>query len=85
MKFKKNEDQNVDTLLLLRIGSKTPMEGVTETKLELRCKDGPPETAPPGGPSHNQPPNADTIAYTSKILLKEITLNAKKKLAKRKE
>jgi hypothetical protein len=33
MKFKKNEDQSVDTLLLLRIGNKTPMEGVTETKL----------------------------------------------------
>jgi hypothetical protein len=29
------------------------------------------ETAPPGGPSHNQPPNAETIAYASKILLKE--------------
>jgi hypothetical protein len=28
------------------------------------------ETAIPGDPSHNQPPNADTIAYTSKILLK---------------
>ena len=24
----------------------------------------------PGNPSHNQPPNADTIAYASKILLK---------------
>jgi hypothetical protein len=32
MKLKKNEDQNVDTLPLLRIGNKTPMEGVTETK-----------------------------------------------------
>ena len=29
-----------------------------------------PETTPPGYPSHNQPPNADTIAYASKILLK---------------
>ena len=29
---KKNEDQSVDTLPLLRIGNKTPMEGVTETK-----------------------------------------------------
>jgi hypothetical protein len=29
-----------------------------------------PETAPPRGPSQNQPPNADTIAYASKILLK---------------
>jgi hypothetical protein len=32
MKLKKNEDQNVDTLPLLRIGNKTLMEGVTETK-----------------------------------------------------
>jgi hypothetical protein len=28
------------------------------------------ETAISGDPSHNQPPNADTIAYSSKILLK---------------
>ena len=28
-----------------------------------------PETARPGDPSHNQPPNTDTIAYASKILL----------------
>ena len=28
------------------------------------------EAAIPGDPSHNQPPNADTIAYTSKLLLK---------------
>jgi hypothetical protein len=28
-----------------------------------------PETAPPRGPSHNHPPNADTFAYASKILL----------------
>jgi hypothetical protein len=32
MKLKKNEDQSVDTLTLLRIGKKTPTEGVTETK-----------------------------------------------------
>jgi hypothetical protein len=32
MKLKKNEDQSVDTLPLLRIGNKTPMEGVRETK-----------------------------------------------------
>jgi hypothetical protein len=31
MKLKK-EDQSVDTLPLLRIGNKTPMEGVTETQ-----------------------------------------------------
>jgi hypothetical protein len=28
------------------------------------------ETAIPGDPSHNQPSNADIIAYASKILLK---------------
>jgi hypothetical protein len=28
------------------------------------------ETVPPRDPSHNQPPNADIIAYASKILLK---------------
>jgi hypothetical protein len=32
MKLKKNEDQSVDTVLLLRNGNKTPMEGGTETK-----------------------------------------------------
>jgi hypothetical protein len=32
MKLKKIEDQSVDTLVLLRIVTKTPMEGVTETK-----------------------------------------------------
>jgi hypothetical protein len=32
MKVKKSKDQSVDTLPLLRIGNKTPMEGVTETK-----------------------------------------------------
>jgi hypothetical protein len=32
MKLKKNENQIMDTLPLLRIVNKTPMEGVTETK-----------------------------------------------------
>jgi hypothetical protein len=32
MKLKKNEDQSVDTVPLLRIGNKTPMEGITEKK-----------------------------------------------------
>jgi hypothetical protein len=67
MKLKKNEDQSVDTLPLLRIGNKTPMEGVTGTKFGAETKGW---TAIPRDPSHNQPPNADTIAYTSKILLK---------------
>jgi hypothetical protein len=38
MKLKKNEDQSVDTLPLLRIGNKTPMEGVTETKFGTEMK-----------------------------------------------
>jgi hypothetical protein len=48
------------------------MEGVTETKFGAETKGWTIQTlAAPGGPSHNQPPNADTIAYASKILLKE--------------
>ena len=38
MKLKKNGDQSVDTLPLLRIGNKTPMEGVTETKFGAEMK-----------------------------------------------
>ena len=36
MKLKKNEDQSVDTVPLLRIGNKTPTKRVTETNLQLR-------------------------------------------------
>ena len=38
MKLKKNEDQSVDTLSLLRIGNKTLMEEVTETKFGAEMK-----------------------------------------------
>jgi hypothetical protein len=38
MKFKKNEDQSLDSLPLLRIGNKTPMEGVTETQFGTEMK-----------------------------------------------
>jgi hypothetical protein len=38
MKLGKNEDQGVDTLPLLGIGSKSPMEGVTETKFGAETK-----------------------------------------------
>ena len=44
------------------------MEGVTETKFGAEMKSL--ETAISGDPSHNQLPNADTIANTNKILLK---------------
>jgi hypothetical protein len=38
MKLKKNEYQNMDTLPLLRIGNKTPMEEVTEKKFGAKMK-----------------------------------------------
>jgi hypothetical protein len=38
MNLKKNEDQSAVTLPLLRIGNKTPMEGVTETKFGAEMK-----------------------------------------------
>jgi hypothetical protein len=38
MKLKKNEEQNVDTVPHLRIGNKTPMEGVTETQFEAETR-----------------------------------------------
>jgi hypothetical protein len=39
MKLKKKEDQKgVDTLPLFRIGNKTPMEGVTDTKFGAETK-----------------------------------------------
>jgi hypothetical protein len=49
MKLKKNEDQTVDTLPLLRIGNKTPMEGVTETKFGAETKDRPSRDCPTWG------------------------------------
>jgi hypothetical protein len=38
MKLERHEDQSMDTLPLLRIGNKIPMEGVTETKFEAETK-----------------------------------------------
>jgi hypothetical protein len=38
MELKKNEDQSVDTVPLLRIGNKTSMEGVTKTKFGVVTK-----------------------------------------------
>jgi hypothetical protein len=39
MKLKESKEQSVDTLPLLRIGNKTPMEGVTETKFGAETKE----------------------------------------------
>ena len=61
----------MNTSFLPRIGNKISMEGVAETKFGAKTKGWAIQRLPqPRGPSHNQPPNADTIAYTSKILLK---------------
>ena len=38
MKLKKNKDQRVDTLPLIRIGNKTPMEGAKETHFGAETK-----------------------------------------------
>jgi hypothetical protein len=39
MKLKKKEDQSVDTLFLLRMENKIPMEGVTETKFRAKTEE----------------------------------------------
>ena len=56
MKLKKEEDQSMDTSFLLRMGSKIHMEAVAEI-------------APPGDPSHIQPPNPDTMVDAKNSLL----------------
>ena len=38
MKLQKKDDQRVDTWLLLRMGTKIPMEGVTETKFRAEME-----------------------------------------------
>jgi hypothetical protein len=38
MKLKKKEEQSVDTWLLLRMGNKIPLEGVTETNSRAETK-----------------------------------------------
>ena len=66
MKFKKKEDQSVDTLILLRRGNKISMEGVTETKCDAATEGMTIQRLPHlGDPSHKQPPNPDIIAHKS--------------------
>ena len=60
----KKEDQHVDTSFVLRMGNKIPMEGVTETKFGAETEGRIIQRS-----IHKQPPNPDTIAYASKILL----------------
>jgi hypothetical protein len=61
----------VDTSFLPRIRNKISIEGVAETKIGAKMKGWTIQRMPhPGGTFHNQPSNADTIAYASKMLLK---------------
>jgi hypothetical protein len=39
MKLKKEEDQNVDTSILLRRGNKMPVRGSTEKSVEQKLKE----------------------------------------------
>jgi hypothetical protein len=71
MKLKKKEYQSVDHSFLRRMGIKTPMERVTETKFGAETKGWTIQRLPQPGIhiiiSHQI--NADTIALASKILL----------------
>jgi hypothetical protein len=68
MKLKKNEDKSVDTVPLLRIGNKKTYGRNYRDKV-WSCDERMDHlvTAISRDPPHNQHPNADTIAYTSKI------------------
>jgi hypothetical protein len=55
MKVKKKEEQSVDTSLLLRMGNKMPMEGVTETKFGAKTE----------GKTIQQLPHLGSFPYTT--------------------
>jgi hypothetical protein len=73
MKPKKKEDQSVSASLLFRRENKILTGGNMETKCgaETEGKKDHPETAPPGDPSHTQPPNPVAIVAARKCLLIE--------------
>jgi hypothetical protein len=49
VKLKKKEHPSVDTLFLLRMENKIPMEGVTETKFGAETEEGPSKDCPTQG------------------------------------
>jgi hypothetical protein len=65
MKFKKKEDQRVNTLNLLRRRNKISMEGVTETKCGAETEGMTIQRL------HIQSPNPDTFVDANKCLLTE--------------
>jgi hypothetical protein len=66
MKLKKQENQRVDTSFLLRMGENTHGRSYRDKVWSGERRK---RLPPPRDPSHKQPPNPDTIAYASKILL----------------
>jgi hypothetical protein len=66
MKFKKKEDQSVDTLILLRRGNKISMGSHTEKSVKQRMKERPYRECPTC-PFHI--PNPDTLVDAGKCLL----------------
>jgi hypothetical protein len=71
MKLKKKEDQSVDTLILLRMGNKITLEGVTETKYRAKSEGKIILRLPCLGSILIQLPNPDTTVYARKTLLTE--------------
>jgi hypothetical protein len=69
MKLKKKEDQSMDTLVLLRRGTKYPWEKIQRQSVEQRLKERPSRDCPTWGPSHIQSPNTDTVVDANKSFL----------------
>jgi hypothetical protein len=71
MKFKKKEDQSVDTLILLRKGNKIPMEEVIDTKFGVEIEGMTIQRLPTWDPSHKQPPNPAQLQIPTRFSLQE--------------
>jgi hypothetical protein len=67
MKLKKNEDQNVNTLFLLRMGNKIPMKGVTETKFRAEMEGKTIQKLPYLGIHHINNHQTQTLLYLPAI------------------
>jgi hypothetical protein len=69
MKLKKKEDQSVDTSLLLRVGNKIPLEGVTETKFVAEPEGKTIQTLPHLGIHHINNHQIQTLGRSKRSLL----------------
>jgi hypothetical protein len=68
MKLKKKEDRSMDTSFLFRMRTKIPMKGGTDPKFRAEMEGRTIQRMPHPG-LHPIPPNPDTVAYASNILL----------------